>query len=175
MAELLHPETAAAPPPAQSAVDWPGSLIGLLGRLDTLRAEFVGRRIAPDTEALIGHAEAMVQAAEDLAKRTTFPDALAEMQARALSKAGAFFTAANSLKKAPTKSLFFTMLNALTDSDSPPEAVRACLLSSVEVLNSYFMLFTEQFKSSASARGWVDAASAFVAEYKQLIRDLPGR
>ena len=176
MPGLLHPDSPDALPAAPTSIEWPGSLIGLLGRLEAFRPAFDGKRLVPDAEALIGHAEAMVQAADDLARRTKFPDGLADIQARALSKAGAFFTAANALKKAPAKNLVASVLNSLSGTDGPTaDAVRDCLLAAVDVLNGYFMLFTERYKSSASARGWVDAASAFQADFKQLVRDLPAK
>src|SRR5438270_4526543 len=104
MAELLRPDSFDAPPPpaAPAATDWPGQLIGLLGKLDALRDGFTGRRLVPDAQVLVVLAEEMVQAAEDLASKTQFTDATAAAQSRAMSKAGAFFTAANALKKPQT-------------------------------------------------------------------------
>jgi len=176
MPDVLPPERLDAPPAVPRSVEWPSSLIGLLGGLESLRTEFVGKRLVPDADALLSHAEAMVQAADDLARRTKFPDGLSDIQARAVSKAGAFFTMANGLKKEPTKSLVVSVINSISGADAAnPDAVRECLLSAVEVLNGYFMLFTERYKSSGAARGWVDAASAFSTEFKQLVRDLPAK
>lgn len=177
MAELLHPDPSEAPPPpaAASSTDWPGRLIGLLGKLDSLRDGFVGRRLIPDSQALIAAAEEMVQAAEDLASKTQFTDAMAGAQTRAMSKAGAFFTAVSALKKPQTKSLVISVYQALTTDGPSADAVRDCLLAALDVLNAYFSLFTEKYKSSAAARGWVDAASAFLTDFKQLVKDMPAK
>jgi hypothetical protein len=181
MAELLHPDPYDAPPPpstprtGRTSVDWAAQLIGLLGKLDALRDGFAGRRLAADSQTLIVLAEEMVQAAEDLAGRTQFPDAMADAQTRAMSKAGAFFTAVGTLKKPQTKSLVISVYHALRSDGPSAEAVRDCLLGCVDVLNAYFSLFTDKYKSSADARGWVDAASAFLTDFKQLIKDLPAK
>jgi hypothetical protein len=81
------------------STDWQPSLIGLLARLEHLRAELAGRRLAPDAPLIVDVAERVVLAAEDLTVRTSFPDDSLPLQAEAVSRAGIFFTAAAAVKR----------------------------------------------------------------------------
>jgi hypothetical protein len=155
--------------------DWQSNLIGLLARLEYLRTEMTGRRLTDDAGHLLDVAEMMVLAVEDLARRTPFPDDTAAAQAEAVGRAGAFFAAAAALKRPQAKGLFRSVLAAFKDDPKSVSgrAVRDCLTAAVEALHSYFSLFTERFPSSTTARGWVDAASSFLAELKQEVRSLP--
>jgi hypothetical protein len=126
-----------------------------------------------DREWLIAQVEAMVQATEELARGTAFSKGLADPQSAALAKAGAFFTLSAGLKKAPSRGLFAGVLSALSAAEARPSGeVKECLTAATEALNRYFALFTERFPTSSSARRWVDAASAFLADLKQTFGDL---
>ena len=82
---------------------------------------------------------------------------------------------AHSVRDGLKQGLFRSVLTALSRATVPSAApaVRNCLELADETLNAYFTLFTEKYPSSLSARGWVDAASGFLADFKQLVRDLP--
>ena len=165
------PEPTPAPPPDSRA--WSIELVRLLSRLEHLREVCHGKRLVADGDWLVGQAEAMVQATEELARKTTFAKGLADAQSAALARAGAFFSLAAGLKKAPPRGLLSGVLSALAPAEARPTGpVKECLAAAVEALNRYFALFTERFPTSASARRWVDAASAFLADLKQTIGDL---
>ena len=165
------PEPTPAPPTDSRA--WSIELVRLLSRLEHLRESCHGKRLIADSDWLVEQAESMVQATEELARRTTFAKGLTDTQSAALARAGAFFSLAAGLKKAPSRGLFSNVLSALTTTEARPSGpVKECLAAAIEALNRYFALFTERFPTSASARRWVDAASAFLADLKQTVGEL---
>ena len=114
----------------------------------------------------------VVEASGDLTLATTIALPVVRGPA-ALAKAGAFFTLSAGLKKAPSRGLFCGVLSAFSAAESRPSGeVKECLTAATEALNRYFALFTERFPTSSSARRWVDAASAFLADIKQTFGDL---
>jgi hypothetical protein len=163
------------PAPALDFRAWQSALAGLLARLEHHRSGMTGRRLAADAGWLLDRAEAMVVAVEDLARETTFPPKLAPAEGEAVARAGLFVSKANKVRDGLKQGLFRSVLTALSRAAVPSAApaVRSCLESAGEALNGYFTLFTEKYPSSLAARGWVDAASGFVADYRQLVRDLP--
>jgi len=52
-----------------------------------------------------------------------------------------------------------------------PSAVRRCFASFYEAIVNYFIVFTDRFPSSRSARPWVDVAATFLVELKRITRD----
>jgi hypothetical protein len=172
------PDEADATPPPAPLLDfrpWQSALAGLLARLEHHRAGMADRRLAADAGWLLDRAEAMVIAVEDLARETTFPPKLAPAEGEAVARAGVFVSKAHKVRDGLKQGLFRSVLTALSRAAVPSAApaVRSCLESAGEALNGYFTLFTEKYPSSLAARGWVDAASGFVADYRQLVRDLP--
>ncbi len=163
------------PAPPLDTRPWQSALAGLLAKLEHYRAEMVGRRLGADAGWLLERAEAMVLAAEDLARESAFPAKLAVAEAEAVARAGLFVAAAHGIRDGLKRGLFRTVLTALSRAAVPSAApaVRHALEAAGEALNGYFTLFTERYPSSLSARGWVDAASAFLADYRQLVRGLP--
>ncbi|HVK19394.1 MAG TPA: hypothetical protein VM533_20840 [Fimbriiglobus sp.] len=163
------------PPPYFDIRPWQSALAGLLARLEHHRAGMIGRRLAADAGLLLDRAEAMVVAVEDLARGTTFPAKLTPAVGEAVARAGMFVSAAQEVREELKQGLVRSVLTALSRAAVPSAApaVRNCLESAGEALNGYFTLFTEKYPSSLAARGWVDAASGFVADYRQLVRDLP--
>lgn len=175
---LPKPDEADRPPVPAPLPDfraWQSALAGLLARLEHHRSGMTGRRLAADAGWLLDRAEAMVVAAEDLARETVFPAKLTPAVGEAVARAGVFVSKANKVRDGMKQGLFRSVLTALSRAAVPSAApaVRSCLESAGEALNGYFTLFTEKYPSSLAARSWVDAASGFVADYKQLVRGLP--
>jgi hypothetical protein len=170
-------ETDRTPPPAPllDFRPWQSALAGLLARLEHDRSAMTGRRLAADAGWLLDRAEAMVVAVEDLARETTFPAKLTPAVGEAVARAGVFVSAAQEVREGLKRGLVRSVLTALSRAAVPSAApaVRSCLESAGEALNGYFTLFTDRYPSSLAARGWVDAASGFLADYKQLVRGLP--
>jgi hypothetical protein len=168
-------ETDRTPVPALDIRPWQSALAGLLARLEHLRSGIIGRRLAADAGWLLDRAEAMVAAVEDLARETTFPAKLAPAAGEAVARAGMFVSAAHQVRDGLKQGLFRSVLTALSRAAVPSAApaVRACLDAAGEAIHGYFTLFTEKYPSSLAARNWVDAASGFLADYKQLVRALP--
>jgi hypothetical protein len=165
-------------PASASSLDhrpWQSVLAGLLAKLEHHRAEMVGRRLGADAGWLLDRAEAMVTATDDVAREAAFSAKLAAAEAEAVAKAGLFVAAAHGVRDGLKRGLFRSVLTALSRAAVPSvaPAVRQSLDAAGEALNGYFTLFTEKYPSSLSARGWVDAASAFLADYRQLVRGLP--
>lgn len=162
-------------PTAPDTTDWLFRLIDLLARLEYIRAELVGRRLLEDLDHVLWVTEGMVQATEDLARNTRFADDSTAAQMAAVSKAGTFFGAVNSLKRPGGKNLLRSVWSAVGGQPeaATSRAVRECLFAAVDALHAYFGLFTTRFPSSAAARGWVDVASTFVTDLKQQIKSLP--
>ncbi len=164
------PRAAAAGPPAR---DWQTHLIELLSRLEHHRLQLVGTRLGADAEFILDKCEASVQLAEDLAAGTAFGDAHAAARMDAMAKAGGVFGAANDARRPGGRSLFKSMLSAFTaDDPGHAPAVRAVVEASQDALSAYCSLFTSHYPTSLAARGWVDAASAFLADFKQTGREL---
>lgn len=163
------------PAPVLDVRSWQSALAGLLARLEHHRTGMIGRRLAADAGWLLDRAEAMVIAAEELARETTFPQKLTLAVGEAVARAGLFISAAQEVREGLKQGLVRSVLTALSRATVPSAApaVRNCLEAAGEALNGYLTLFTEKYPSSLAARGWVDAASGFLADYRQLIRDLP--
>jgi hypothetical protein len=163
------------PPPMLDVRPWQSALAGLLARLEHHRAGMTGRRLATDAGWLLDRAEAMVIAVEDLARETTFPAKLTPAVGEAVARAGLFVSAAQEVREGLKQGLVRSVLTALSRAAVPSAApaVRHCLEVAGEALNGYLTLFTDKYPSSLAARGWVDAASGFLADYKQLVRELP--
>jgi hypothetical protein len=175
-AHQLHNNTVdATPAPALDPRPWQSSLAGLLARMEHIRSEMAGRRLSADAGWLLDRAEAMVLAAEELARATAFPARLARAEADAVARTGVFISTAHGVRDGLKRGLFRSVLTALSRATIPSvaPAVRDCLETAGEALNGYFTLFTEKYPSSLAARGWVDAASAFLTDYRQLTRELP--
>lgn len=168
-------ETDRTPVPVLDIRPWQSALAGLLARLEHLRSGMIGRRLAADAGWLLDRVEAMVVAVEDLARVTHFPAKLAPAAGEAVARAGMFVSSAHAVRDGLRKGLFRSVLTALSRASVPSAApaVRNCLESAGEAINGYFTLFTEKYPSSLAARNWVDAASGFLADYKQLVRALP--
>lgn len=164
------PRPAAASPPAR---DWQTHLIELLSRLEHHRLQLVGTRLGADADFILDKCEAAVQLAEDLAAATTFADTHTAARMDAMAKAGTVFGAANDARRPGGRSLFKSMLSAFA-SDDPGHApaVRAVVEASQDALSTYCSLFTSHYPTSLAARGWVDAASAFLADFKQTAKEL---
>lgn len=161
-----------SPPSPADPRAWQDDLLDMLAGLEHARGMVAGRRLAADGAVVLAVIEQMVQDAEGLAGRTEFPDSAEDAQTEAVAKAGAFVTALTGLR--PAKAGLMANMRASWSKDKlPATAVRECLTAGHEALNAYFALFTDRFKSSKAARGWVDAASAFLADLKADIRDLP--
>lgn len=171
-AEQTPAEPAPAAPPPSDPRAWQDDLLDLLAGLEHARGILAGRRLAADGAVVLAVVEQMVQDAEGLAGRTAFPDSAEDAQTEALAKAGAFVTALAGLRPAKT-GLMANVRASWSKEKLPVAAVRECLAAGYEALNAYFALFTDRFKSSKAARGWVDAASAFLADLKSDLRDLP--
>ncbi len=181
MAVADQPTPPDPPPPAAERTPppeprgWTAALAGLLAKLEHHRSELAGRRLAADAAWLLDRAETMVMAAEDLAQKTEFPAKSAGREGAAIARAGLFVTAAWGVREGLRRGLFGSLLVALTGSGGRGggPAVRSCLEAAGEALNGYFGLFTERYPSSLAARGWVDAATVFLTDYRQLVRELP--
>ncbi|MFO0851419.1 MAG: hypothetical protein U0871_23105 [Gemmataceae bacterium] len=164
-------EPSPSPPIPSDPRAWQDDLLDMLAGLEHSRGLLAGRRVA-DGAVVLAVIEQMVQDAEGLAGKTEFPDSAEDAQTEAVAKAGAFVTALTGLR--PAKAGLMANMRASWSKDKlPAAAVRECLTAGHEALNAYFALFTDRFKSSKAARGWVDAASAFLADLKADIRDLP--
>ncbi len=165
---------AVTPMPARTDfVQWQSKLIELLAKLENLRLQLAGTSLATDSDFILERSETMVQLTEELANATTFSDRSTEPQMAALAKAGTFYSALNDARRGVSRSLLYTMMNAFTADGTRDQAkeVRNCLALTIETLHSYFSLFTQNYPSSLIARGWVDVASAFLADFRQMIKD----
>lgn len=154
---------------------WLATLAGLLSKCDYYRSEIAGRRLGGDAAQVLNRAELMVFAAEDLARATTFPSRLEGQQVDAVAKAGAFVSAAHAIDTGPSRGLLWSALSALTGGSSPSvvgPAVRDCLEAGADALESYFQLFGKRL-SVPTPSGWVDAADAFVADFRRMVKELP--
>ena len=153
---------------------WQFGLIALLAKLESLRYQFAGCRYAADADHLLDRIEAMVLLTEEFSRLHDFPDASMETQMNALAKAGTFYAALNDTRHAGpvSRSLFKSMVSKASPL-VPGAAVRECLSLGIETLHAHFSLFTEMYRSSIKARNWVDAASSFLADFKQMARAIP--
>ena len=154
---------------------WLATLAGLLSRCEYYRSEITGRRLGADAAPLLNRAELMVFAAEELARVTSFGDHLIGQQVDALAKAGAFVSAAHSVETGPSRGLLWSVMGALTGGSRPAvggSAVRDCLEAAADALESYFVLFGRRL-SIPTPSGWVDAAGAFVADYRRMVKEMP--
>lgn len=155
---------------------WQFGLIALLAKLESLRLQCAGCHYSPDADHLLDRIEAMVLSTEEFARLHDFPDASMDTQMNALAKAGAFYATLNDTRRpAPaSRSLFKSMLSKMTAAEPVPgAAVRECLYLGIDTLHAHFSLFTEMYRSSLKARNWVDAASSFLADFKQMARAIP--
>jgi hypothetical protein len=145
--------------------------------VDLIVAEkLAGCRYGPDAAHFLDCAEAMVQYAEEFARDHDFPDGTLDTQMATLAKAGAFYATLNDVRRPPTanRSLFVSVFGKSTpDTPVPAVAVRECVQQAIDALRAYFSLFTEMYRSTLKARAWVDAASAFLADFKQMARETP--
>jgi hypothetical protein len=159
---------------AAEARAWLATLAGLLSKCEYYRSEINGRRLGSDAALVLNRAELMVFAAEDLARVTTFPDRLEEQQVDAIAKAGAFVSAAHAVETGPSRGRLWSALSTLTGGSRPAvvgPAVRDCLEVAADALEGYFHLFGRRLSMPAS--GWVDAAEAFVADFRRMVKDMP--
>jgi hypothetical protein len=162
--------------PAATPHAWQFGLIGLLAELESLRLQFAGCRYSTDTDHLLDRIEAMVQLTEEFSRLYDFPDASVETQMTALAKAGTFYAVLNDTRhtRPATNSLFKNVIAKMSSAEPVPgAAVRECLALGLETLHAHFSLFTEMYRSSIKARNWVDAASSFLADFKQMARAIP--
>lgn len=159
----------------EEARRWQFELIGLLGKLESLRGQLAGCRYATDAEHVLEVGEAMVQLTEELAARHDFPENSLDTQMATLAKAGAFYATLNDVRRPSTaqRSLLKSVFARPTEDAVPAVAVRECLHQGIDSLHAYFSLFTEMYRSTTKARPWVDAASAFLADFKQMAREMP--
>ena len=175
-AKLLTPPAAAGTqtPPPPPPRPWQFHLIELLCRLESRRQQLVGLRLGADADAILDQCEAMAQLTEDVATRVHFSEKLAAAQLEAVAKAGELFGACHEARRPAARSLIQSMLQALSSSEDSAQAaaVGVALNQTIEAINSYFALFTAHYPSSLAARGWVDAASAFLADFKQVSREM---
>jgi len=170
------PESPNRATPGATPHAWQFGLIALLAKLESLRLQLAGCRYATDADHLLDRVEAMVLLTEEFSRLHDFPDASMDAQMNALAKAGAFYATLNDTRRpAPAgRSLLKSMFAKVTAADAVPgAAVRECVTSGIEALHAHFSLFTEMYRSSLKARGWVDAASSFLADFKQMARALP--
>lgn len=161
----LHRDDDPAPPPEA----WEPRVIELLARLDHLAGSLDGLRAGADAAAVLDRAEALVHAADDLAGRTPFPERLAGLQAEAVGAGGVFQTAA--LAARGRLGGVWASLTGRRPAGLAAE-VRAALLLAADALQAYFALFARAFPDAGAARGWVDAASTFLADARRRARDL---
>ena len=152
--------------------DWRLGLIELLAKLESLRQQLNGCRISTDADHVLERVEAMVLLTEEFCKILDLPDSSMDTQMNAMAKAGEFYAALNDVRQKSTRSLLKAMISKFSTIDEPAAiaTVNACLNAGLDTLNAYFSLFTEMYQSSLKARGWVDAASAFLADFRQLLR-----
>ncbi len=168
----------AEPPPAAAPPDpavWQAELVELLAAIEHVRWSLRGLKPVAGGAALLSFAEGTLQACEGLARDTAFAAHTAEAQGEAVAKAGAFVSKLAVLRPAAAPGgLFRSVFSAFAPEAAPldPLAVQDALQAHHEALNAYFALFTDHFQSSKAARGWVDAASGFLADYKAMVRDL---
>ncbi len=163
-------------PPGATPQAWQFGLITLLAKLESLRLQCAGCRYSADADHLLDRIEAMVLLTEEFSRRHDFPDASTDTQMNAMAKAGEFYATLNDTRRpAPaTRSLFKNMISKMSAAEPVPgAAVRECLYLGVETLHAHFSLFTEMYRSSLRARNWVDAASSFLADFKQMARAIP--
>lgn len=173
LADILEPATTDSVTQSVTDQEWTARLVGLLSHLDYHRRRLERYRITEDMSVIVQRGEAMVQITEEVARKVTFSAAQSEKVSAAIAKAGTFFTVASSLRRQPGKGLLTNVLNALAPVENPsPEFIRDFLLTGCETLNCYFSLFTDRYSNKKVARLWVDAASAFIADYKQTVRQL---
>jgi hypothetical protein len=164
-------DSAAGAPP--DPAPWQADLLDLLAGLDHLRTGLAGLRVGADGEAVLTTLEGMVRATAAVADRADFPAATADAQSDAVALAGAFITAAHGQQRGG-KGLMANVLGGWAGREPlPPADVRDAAAAGLDALHAYFALFTDRFQSSKAARGWVDAASAFLADLKADLRELP--
>ena len=170
------PDAAPHATPGATPHAWQFGLIGLLAKLESLRLQFAGCRFSTDTDHLLDRIEAMVLLTEEFSRLHDFPDASMETQMTALAKAGTFYAALNDARHTGpvSRSLFKNMIAKMSAAEPVPGAtVRECVALGIETLHAHFSLFTEMYRSSIKARNWVDAASSFLADFKQMARAIP--
>ena len=153
--------------------DWQYTLVEMLAKLEVGRQRLAGVRLGSDSEYLYDQLEQMVQLAEEVAKGASFNDASAAAQMSAMAKGGAVYVHLNSTRRPANRSLLKSMLSKFgPEEDSTAPAAREALHLAVEALHAYFSLFTDRYGSGKAARGWVDAASSYLGDFKSLARDL---
>jgi len=158
--------------PVVEARDWRLGLIEMLAKLESLRQQLSGSRIANDADHILDRIEAMVLVTEEFSKILDLPDSGMDTQMNSMAKAGEFYAALNDVRQKTSRSLLKSVISKFSTIDERAVAalVTACVNAGLETLNAYFSLFTEMYQSSLKARGWVDAASAFLADFRQQIR-----
>jgi len=154
--------------------DWRLGLIELLSKLESLRQQLAGSRVANDADHILERLETMVLLTEEFCKTLDLPDSGMDAQMNAMAKAGEFYAALNDIRQKSTRSLLKSMISKFSTTEEPVllALVTTCLNAGTDSLNAYFSLFTEMYQSSLKARGWVDAASAFLADFRQLLRTM---
>jgi hypothetical protein len=135
--------------------DFEDELVALLGELDYLRERMDAARTAkkvPQTLTLA--AEFMTQVAEFSDRNCAFTSNREIDEATRFAKE------------------FRSGLAVLREKEHfDPSAVRRCFASFHEAVVNYFIVFTDRFPSSRSARPWVDVAATFLVELKRFTRD----
>ncbi|MBA4191089.1 MAG: hypothetical protein C0467_24150 [Planctomycetaceae bacterium] len=159
--------------PTMPAPEWTTRLVTLLSQLEDRRGR-IPERVRGNVKAILDAVEGMIADCEAVAAEATFPEDLNGLQAEALAKAGAFLMATHDSRQAAPTGVFRSLWSVVTTrDDSIAPQIRACLLAGFETLSAYFALFTRAFPTSATARNWVEAASAFLGEFNSQIRELP--
>jgi hypothetical protein len=170
---VSRPENGAVP------IGWQHGLIEVLSKLECLRLQMIGARLT-DPDHLLDRVEAMVLVTEEFSKTFDFPDNSTDTQMNAMARAGAFYSSVLDLRRpnnstSANRSFLKSMISKISTQEEPqpvqPAAIIDCLNSCTEVLNAYFMLFTEMYRSSLKARNWVDAASAFLADFRLMLKN----
>ncbi len=157
-----------------AAREWQAHLVELLAKLEHHRLQLVGTRLGPNAHYVLDKCETLVQLAEDLAKRTTFAGASSAAEMDAMAKTGAAYVGINDARRSGGRGLLKSVLSKFgADDATQVPAVREAVGRTVDALHAYCTLFTGRYPSSLAARGWVDAASAFLADLRQMCKDWP--
>lgn len=170
----FDPEPPGRPSAAPDALQWQSTLLGLLGELEELRGRMERMRLLADAPRLLEFADAMVQACDTLSGRVAIASGSAATQMDALARSGAYYSAAARLRPLLSRGALGSFWSALKGQSGPSEAeIREALMLAVQAVHQYFVLFTEQFTDPRATAGWVDAATAFGSDLKQVVRDMP--
>jgi hypothetical protein len=150
---------------AEPEADFEDELIALLGRLEHLRERMSAARTARRPGQWLPTAEEILSEVGGFAKQHCPFATGREMEVAVAARKALAKVLANLRERTP---------NGETGS-SDPEPMRCCVTALYDMVAAHFVVFTNRFPTSRSARDWVDVAATYLVDLKHLTDPFPAR